>query len=46
MKLPKDKPANKALVVYLTVFSDTSNSPEREGRVSEAPWSQRLRKEG
>src|SRR3569833_2931789 len=37
-KLPKHRPRNRELVVYRTVFSETPNSAEREGRMRETPW--------
>ena len=37
-KLPKHKPRNNELVVYLTVFSETPNSADRDGNVSETPY--------
>lgn len=36
-KLPKHSPTKRELVVYLTVFSDTPNSVESDGRVNETP---------
>lgn len=37
-KLPQQRPTNNELVVYRTVFSDTPNSAERDGRVNETPY--------
>jgi hypothetical protein len=36
-KLPRHKPTNRELVVYLTVFSEIPNSAERDGRVRDTP---------
>jgi hypothetical protein len=36
-KLPKHNPTKRALVVYRTVFSDTPNSTERDGKVRDTP---------
>lgn len=37
-KLPTHRPAKIELVVYLTCFSETPNSPERDGRINETPF--------
>lgn len=37
-KLPKQSPTKRELVVYLTCFSETPNSSDRDGRVKETPY--------
>lgn len=36
--LPMLRPTYRELVVYLTCFSETPNSPDKEGRVKETPY--------
>lgn len=38
VKLPIHSPTKRELVVYLTCFSETPNSADREGRVNETPF--------
>jgi hypothetical protein len=37
-KLPRERPIKQELVVYLTVFSGMSNSADKDGKVSETPY--------